>query len=686
MNKPARYSLGVRLSLVQALLIVVILGIFSESLSLYFAKRLEKRTEQELSQQVTLLTDSMSSYNSSLVDCAGKLASIFRTYFPGPFKVDMLKTIAIGDKQTPLVTAGSTTLNLNTEIVDRFTGVTKAVCTIFVRSGDDFVRVSTSLKKEDGSRAIGTSLDRLHPAYQGLIKGEEFSGKASLFGKDYMTKYLPVKDEKGKVIAALFIGLDFTDGLKALKDKIRSFKIGQTGYIYALDAKEGKDFGKLQIHPAKEGSNLIDAKDANGREFIKEMLKQKTGIIRYHWINKELGETAPREKAVAYGHLKDWNWIICAGASLDELNTEARTLRNTMMVMTLLVVAVLVLAFIFIVRVWITNPLQIAVAETALMASGDFSGVCLDDGDDQPKSADEVALLSQGIQHMACALKALLVKIDSASHEVSAAANQVQATAGRIATGAEEVAAQAGTVATAGEEMSATSGNIAQNCQMAAEGAQRASQAAQNGAVVVDTTVAVMGQIAAKVQESARTVESLGARSDQIGEIIGTIEDIADQTNLLALNAAIEAARAGEQGRGFAVVADEVRALAERTTRATREIGEMIKAIQKETREAVTVMEQGVHQVEAGTIEAARSGEALRDILAQVNDVAMQVNQIATAAEEQTATTGDISRNIMQITEVVQQTSQGAQESATAAVQLNGNAEDLQRLVRQFKL
>jgi methyl-accepting chemotaxis protein len=158
---------------------------------------------------------------------------------------------------------------------------------------------------------------------------------------------------------------------------------------------------------------------------------------------------------------------------------------------------------------------------------------------------------------------------------------------------------------------------------MAAEGAQLASQSAQNGATVVETTITVMSQIADKVQESAKTVESLGARSEQIGAIIGTIEDIADQTNLLALNAAIEAARAGEQGRGFAVVADEVRALAERTTRATREIGEMIQAIQGETKGAVYAMEQGVCQVEAGTTEAAKSGHALRDILEQINAVTM---------------------------------------------------------------
>ena len=283
-------------------------------------------------------------------------------------------------------------------------------------------------------------------------------------------------------------------------------------------------------------------------------------------------------------------------------------------------------------------------------------------------------------------LRNIISQISSTSSQVASAAVQLNATAEQIATGAEEVAAQAGTVATAGEEMSATSGDIAQNCQMAAEGAQRASRTASDGAEVVEKTVRVMGQIAEKVQESAKTVGSLGERSDQIGAIIGTIEDIADQTNLLALNAAIEAARAGEQGRGFAVVADEVRALAERTTRATREIGEMIKAIQKETKDAVAAMEQGVHQVEEGTIEAAKSGDALQDILQQVNDVAMQINQVATAAEEQTATTSEISSNMQQITEVVQQTSHGAHESATAAAQLSGNAEELQRLVRQFKL
>lgn len=302
------------------------------------------------------------------------------------------------------------------------------------------------------------------------------------------------------------------------------------------------------------------------------------------------------------------------------------------------------------------------------------------------KRNNEISAIIRSIDTLQTTVRNIVSQISQTSSQVATSSNQLHSTAERIANGAEDVAAQSETVATAGKEMSATSLDIAQNCQMAAEGAQRASQSAQNGAEVVDNTIAVMVQIADKVRDSAKTVKSLGTRSDQIGDIIGTIEDIADQTNLLALNAAIEAARAGEQGRGFAVVADEVRALAERTTRATREIGELIKGVQNETKDAVSAMEQGVQQVEAGTSEAARSGEALRDILQQINSVTMQVNQIATAAEEQTATTSEISSKMTQITEVVQTTSLGAHESATAAAQLSCNAEELQRLIQQFKL
>ncbi|MRR07101.1 MAG: methyl-accepting chemotaxis protein [Deltaproteobacteria bacterium] len=328
----------------------------------------------------------------------------------------------------------------------------------------------------------------------------------------------------------------------------------------------------------------------------------------------------------------------------------------------------------------ITVPLTRGVEFAHAVAGGDLTrrlAMC---------SKDEIGCLSDALDDMVEKLRDIMGNITNASDTVSSAAVQLSASSEQMATGTEEVAAQAGTVATAGEEMAATSMEIAQNCSMVAESSQLANDSAITGAAIVQETVTLMNRIAERVKDSAQAVESLGSRSDQIGEIIGTIEDIADQTNLLALNAAIEAARAGEQGRGFAVVADEVRALAERTTKATKEIGQMIKAIQSETKSAVHVMEEGVREVENGTVEAAKSGKALQEILDQIHVVTMQVSQIATAAEQQTATTTEISSNMQQITDVIQDTAKGAEESASAANQLARMAEELQSLAGQFRL
>jgi len=304
----------------------------------------------------------------------------------------------------------------------------------------------------------------------------------------------------------------------------------------------------------------------------------------------------------------------------------------------------------------------------------------------QVRSKDETGQLMTAMKIMVENLRQLISRTADISASIASASNQLQSTSEQIATGAEEVASQTNTVATASEEMSATSGDIARNCTMAADAARQTTDSATAGAGVVNETIGGMNIIAERVRQTSKTVEALGARSEQIGDIVGTIEDIADQTNLLALNAAIEAARAGEQGRGFAVVADEVRALAERTTKATREIGEMIKAIQGETREAVHAMEEGVSEVEKGAVTSQKSGKALDEILNRINEVGMQINQIATAAEEQTAATGEVTTNIQQITEVVQQTASGAEETAAAAAQLANQAQELQTLVSRFRL
>jgi methyl-accepting chemotaxis protein len=328
----------------------------------------------------------------------------------------------------------------------------------------------------------------------------------------------------------------------------------------------------------------------------------------------------------------------------------------------------------------LSAPLRDLARKAEQIANGDLNVTV------EQTSRDEVGQLSGSFATMTSNLRGVIGRLTETCHELSSASNQLRVTAEQMSTGTEEVAAQAGTVAVASEEMSATSSDIANNCHMAADSAQQAATTTQKGFNVVKETVNGIRQRGEEARTNAKNIGSLGERSDQIGAIVATIEDIADQTNLLALNAAIEAARAGEQGRGFAVVADEVRALAERTTRATKEISGMIKAIQNETKSAIVSMEAGVKGSELGAAAASQLEPALQAILEQVNAVSMQVSQIATAAEEQTATTSEITNNIHQITQVVHETSRGAQESASAASVLSRQAEELQSIVCKFKL
>ncbi len=295
-------------------------------------------------------------------------------------------------------------------------------------------------------------------------------------------------------------------------------------------------------------------------------------------------------------------------------------------------------------------------------------------------------ILKTSINNLGESLENIVNDITDAVQATSSATNQISASTEEMAAGAQEQSSQTAEVASAVEQMTKTILETAQNAGLAAENAKNAGQVANEGGVIVKNTINGMVRIANVVQHSSDTIKKLGASSNEIGEIIQVIDDIADQTNLLALNAAIEAARAGEQGRGFAVVADEVRKLAERTTKATKEIAVMIKQIQSETGEAVSSIETGNKEVEQGKILAEKSEESLNKIIASTNNVLDVINFVASASEEQTATAEQISKNIEGISSVTEESAASTQQIARAAEDLNQLTERLHSLVVQFKV
>ena len=252
--------------------------------------------------------------------------------------------------------------------------------------------------------------------------------------------------------------------------------------------------------------------------------------------------------------------------------------------------------------------------------------------------------------------------------------------------GASEQSVQAAEVASSIEEMTHTIMDSTKNANLAASTALEAGEKAKEGGKVVVETINGINRIANVVSESAGTIQKLGNSSNQIGEIIQVIDEIADQTNLLALNAAIEAARAGEQGRGFAVVADEVRKLAERTTKATQEIAQMIKKIQDDTIGAVQAIEMGTSEAEKGKELAQKAGNSLNDIIDNFERVSNIINQLAVATEEQSSTSEQISSNVEAINRVTHQSAEGTQQISLAAENLHHLTDNLQQLVNSFKL
>jgi methyl-accepting chemotaxis protein len=290
------------------------------------------------------------------------------------------------------------------------------------------------------------------------------------------------------------------------------------------------------------------------------------------------------------------------------------------------------------------------------------------------------------INEVGASLEKALLDVRAAVEATASASAQISSSTEQMAAGAQQQTNQTSEVAAAVEEMAKTIIENSKNAQETARVAKTAKESAEAGGQVVHETVAGMRKIAEVVGRSSQTVRTLGASSDQIGEIATVIDDIADQTNLLALNAAIEAARAGEQGRGFAVVADEVRKLAERTTKATKEIAGMIKKIQVDTADAVFAMDEGTHEVEAGILLADKAGQSLQQIVDVSQRVTEMIMQIAGASEQQSSAAEQISRNIDGISSVAGETATGTAQVARAAEDLNRLTENLGDLVQHFKV
>lgn len=554
--------------------------------------------------------------------------------------------ITVNERQALDLLLGETAIANQFELVDRVTQIMGGTATIFARDGEEFVRVSTNVMTPTG-RAIGTILAPQGAAIKQIQQGRAFYGLVDILGNPYLTGYEPITNPRGEVVGIWYVG--YKADLSDLFTAIAGSRVLQDGFV---------------------------------------VLRDNTGTTRVHSDNLSLTEVNDILAQPGDGWVLNttrfgpWGYEIVTAYSTLEIKA---MVRKVSLVLTLVIVTVgvaaLVIVYVLIQSV-VIRPLQQTTKRLQDIVSGEGDLTLRFNS----TSKDELGQLANGFDLLMNRLQNTISSVAKATHKLTSAAAHLKTIALHSSESVKFQARDIDAIAAAIHEMSATAHEVARNAASVATATAKADSEAQQGHKILNNTIQATEALAGNIEGAAKVIAELADASNEIGAVLNVIRSIAEQTNLLALNAAIEAARAGEQGRGFAVVADEVRSLASRTQASTEEVDKMVKRFQSNSLKAFEQMRLAEETVRANVITAQESGNSIKTVLDTVSHLNNLNTEISHSVDQQSQVAEDINKNITKINTTGDQSQERAEETLRASEGLSKLSQDIQEQLSSYRV
>lgn len=631
-----------------ALASIVFFGLILTSVSFYVyqSRLVHKQAEDERERISNESLRLLGVIDSIMEDRVKSSMAILREYGSQLGTPSHGQKIRVNDREVPDLLLGSTSIGNRFELVDKVTASMGGTATIFSRDGADYVRISTNVMT-NGARAIGTVLAPQGAAIKEIQQGRPFYGLVEILGNPYLTGYEPIVDADSKTIGVWYVG--YKADLEELFNVVKKSRVLANGFVAIRD-----NSGGIRVHSDNVTPEIATSIIAGEKE---------------GW----------RVDKKTFG---PWKYEIVTAYSNDEVDE---------LVASSSLKAALVILFGGLVIIGIVYQLiQIVIIKPLHETSQRLHDIVDGEGDltlrFNAKGKDELAELAHAFDSLMDRLQKTIISVADSTNKLFGSANQLKAIAAESNQAGEIQTQDINSIASAIYEMSTSAEQVANNADSVAQSADEAKNESEQGFKNLQSAIESTQALATNIEQAVLGIEALAGASNEIGSVLGVIRSIAEQTNLLALNAAIEAARAGEQGRGFAVVADEVRSLASRTQASTAEVDRMVKRFQENSINASNLMRLAEDQVHANVASADQSGKSIQQVLAAVSQLNGLNQEISSSVREQSHVAEDINKNISRINSNSDRNHVRVEETLRSAEEVSQLTEEIKRQLSRYRV